>query len=240
MEGFLEQKEAGQVDIPPVQQLKQSIREAEAVSGIETFGMRRDQARFLNLPFYQTGKVRKDPIGPRDVKITLDLLEEHRPEYIFVAGDLSDPHGTHRMCLEAVHRALEHYSGETPGDLVLPRRLAGVVGGGSGRAGADVRGGAAAQDPGDLQAPEPEGPGAIPRRRTTASSGSGWRSGTPAPPASWTAWACRSTSRWRRTWCARNGKPLKTEILSTAELAAPPRRRRVTDHPGVVVENLAN
>jgi glucosamine-6-phosphate deaminase len=76
--------------------------------------MRRDQARFLNMPFYQTGKVRKDPIGEEDVRIVLDLLEEHRPDIIFVAGDLSDPHGTHRMCLEAVELALASLSGECP------------------------------------------------------------------------------------------------------------------------------
>jgi glucosamine-6-phosphate deaminase len=58
--------------------------------------------------------VRKDPIGSRDVEITLELLREHRPELIFVAGDLSDPHGTHRMCLEAVHRALDLYDGQLP------------------------------------------------------------------------------------------------------------------------------
>lgn len=109
IEAFLDQKEPGEVDIPEVLDLKRSIREAEAVSGIETFGMSRKNARFLNLPFYQTGKVRKDPIGPRDVEITLDLLREHEPELIFVAGDLSDPHGTHRMCLQAVHLALEEY-----------------------------------------------------------------------------------------------------------------------------------
>jgi glucosamine-6-phosphate deaminase len=114
IERFLDEKDPGQVDIPTVQYLKKSIREAEAVSGIETFGMARERARFLNLPFYQTGKVRKDPIGPRDVEITLELLREHRPELVFVAGDLSDPHGTHRMCLEAVHRALEEYEGEDP------------------------------------------------------------------------------------------------------------------------------
>jgi glucosamine-6-phosphate deaminase len=114
MERFLEEKAPGQVDIPAVQDLKKVIREAEAVSGIETFGMHRERARFLNLPFYQTGKVRKDPIGPRDVEITLELLEEHRPEMIFVAGDLSDPHGTHRMCMEAVNAALDRYSGEQP------------------------------------------------------------------------------------------------------------------------------
>ena len=114
VEKFLGTKVPGQVDIPEVLTIKRGIREAEAVSGIETFGMNRDQARFLNLPFYQTGKTRKDPIGPEDVKITLGLLEEHCPSLIFVAGDLSDPHGTHRMCLETVESALAQYSGEPP------------------------------------------------------------------------------------------------------------------------------
>ncbi|MBV9772716.1 MAG: glucosamine-6-phosphate deaminase [Gemmatimonadetes bacterium] len=114
IEGFLDSKHPGQVDIPEVQRIKQRIREAEAVSGIETFGMSRENACFLNLPFYQTGKVRKDPIGPKDVEITLQLLEEQRPELVFVAGDLSDPHGTHRMCLQAVEQALQQYSGDPP------------------------------------------------------------------------------------------------------------------------------
>jgi glucosamine-6-phosphate deaminase len=114
MESWMATKQPGEIDTPAVQKIKKSIREAEAVSGIETFGMTREQARFLNLPFYQTGKVRKDPVGPRDVEITLELLEAHRPELVFVAGDLSDPHGTHRMCLEAVHLALERYTGEPP------------------------------------------------------------------------------------------------------------------------------
>ncbi|HYW13770.1 MAG TPA: glucosamine-6-phosphate deaminase [Longimicrobium sp.] len=114
MEQFLDSKHPGQVDIPEVQTMKQRIREAEAVSGIETFGMSRENACFLKLPFYQTGKVRKDPIGPQDVRITLELLEDEKPELVFVAGDLSDPHGTHRMCLEAVMRALDEYSGPSP------------------------------------------------------------------------------------------------------------------------------
>ncbi|MEJ7760770.1 MAG: glucosamine-6-phosphate deaminase [Gemmatimonadaceae bacterium] len=114
VERFLATKLPGQVDIPEVQTIKRGIREAEAVSGIETFGMTRDQARFLNLPFYQTGKTRKDPIGPEDVRVTLELLEAERPSLIFVAGDLSDPHGTHRMCLETVQQALAEYSGEQP------------------------------------------------------------------------------------------------------------------------------
>ncbi|HEX5075148.1 MAG TPA: glucosamine-6-phosphate deaminase [Gemmatimonadaceae bacterium] len=103
---FLEEKKAGDVDIPEIQDIKRVIREAEAVSGIEVMGLTRDNARFLNLPFYQTGKVAKDPIGPADVKIVRDLLEQIKPDLIFVAGDLSDPHGTHRMCKEAIDAAL--------------------------------------------------------------------------------------------------------------------------------------
>jgi glucosamine-6-phosphate deaminase len=114
VEKFLSGKRSGDVDNSEVQAIKRTIREAEAVSAIETFGMRRDQARFLNLPFYETGKVRKDPIGPEDVRIVLKLLEDVRPELIFVAGDFSDPHGTHRMCLEAIERALSDYPGDQP------------------------------------------------------------------------------------------------------------------------------
>jgi len=110
----LASKQPGEVDIPEVQILKKAIREAEAVSAIETLGLGREQARFLDLPFYQTGKVRKDPIDEDDVQIVLDLLEEFKPEMIFAAGDMSDPHGTHRMCLEAIEAALEQYSGPSP------------------------------------------------------------------------------------------------------------------------------
>lgn len=104
---FLEQKRPGEVDIREVQDIKRLIREAEAVSGLETVGLSRAAARFLNMPFYQTGKVRKDPIGPADVKIVKDLLTEVKPGLVFVAGDLSDPHGTHRMCKEAIDKALQ-------------------------------------------------------------------------------------------------------------------------------------
>ncbi|MCX5767363.1 MAG: glucosamine-6-phosphate deaminase [Gemmatimonadetes bacterium] len=102
---FLASKKPGDVDISDIQDLKRIIREAEAVSGIETSGLHAKSARFLNLPFYQTGKVKKDPIGPADVAIVRALLEEKKPELIFVAGDLSDPHGTHRMCKEAIDEA---------------------------------------------------------------------------------------------------------------------------------------
>jgi glucosamine-6-phosphate deaminase len=114
VERSLASKKPGDVDDDAVLKLKRIIREAEAVSAIETFGMKRDSALFLNLPFYQTGKVRKDPVGPADVALVLGVLERHRPHMVFVAGDLSDPHGTHRMCKEAIDRALEGYRGEPP------------------------------------------------------------------------------------------------------------------------------
>src|SRR5437773_9754176 len=106
VEEFLESKSVGEIDAFPVQVMKRAIREAEAVSGIETFGMRREQARFLNLPFYQTGKVRKDPIGPEDVRIVHELLEDVKPGLVFVAGDFSASHGTRRKGLEAVQQAI--------------------------------------------------------------------------------------------------------------------------------------
>src|SRR4051794_2610854 len=111
---FLEAKQPGDVDITEVQDIKRIIRESEAVAGIEVMGLTRANARFLNLPFYQTGKVKKDPIGPADVAIVRDLLEEYRPEIIFVAGDLSDPHGTHRMCKEAIDKALAESTAPRP------------------------------------------------------------------------------------------------------------------------------
>ncbi len=114
VEAFLGRQEPGEVDSDTVLRIKRRIREVEAVSAIETLGLQPGQSRFLNLPFYRTGRVRKDPIGARDVEIILDLLEEIRPEILLVAGDLSDPHGTHRMCKEAIDLALGRYTGPAP------------------------------------------------------------------------------------------------------------------------------
>jgi glucosamine-6-phosphate deaminase len=111
---FLARKQPGDLDSPEILDIKRMIREAEAVSGIETLGLPAARARFLNLPFYQTGQVRKDPIGPADVAIVEALLTDVRPDLIFVAGDLSDPHGTHRMCKEAIDQALGRLPGAKP------------------------------------------------------------------------------------------------------------------------------
>src|SRR5690606_40016164 len=102
IESALARKRPGEVDIPEVQDIKREIREAEAVSAVESLGIPRSACRFLNLPFYQTGKVRKDPVGEADIRIIVDPFEEVQPEGIYGAGDLSDPHGTHRTCTPGI------------------------------------------------------------------------------------------------------------------------------------------
>ena len=110
----MEQKAPGDVDIPVVQDLKKFIRESEAIAALAAVGIPASSARFLDLPFYQTGEVRKRPLGEDDIAIVLKLFEDVKPDLVFVAGDLSDPHGTHRTCKAAVERALERYKGSKP------------------------------------------------------------------------------------------------------------------------------
>src|SRR5216117_824481 len=110
----MEQKAPGDVDIPVVQNLKKFIRESEAIAALAAVGIPPNAARFLDLPFYQTGEVRKRPLSDGDVAIVLRLFEDVRPDLVFVAGDLSDPHGTHRTCKAAVERALERSKGPRP------------------------------------------------------------------------------------------------------------------------------
>ena len=112
IEEFLRSKKPGAVDLEEIQYLKANIRYSEAIAGIKVLGLSEEHARFLDLPFYQTGRIKKKAIGDADVSIILDLLREQRPQHIFVAGDLSDPHGTHRMCYVAIQRALALYHKE--------------------------------------------------------------------------------------------------------------------------------
>jgi len=106
VEAYLAEKRPGDVDIDAVLDIKRLIRASEAIAGIGVLGLPPEAGRFLDLPFYQTGTVKKAPIGPEDVAIVRRLLDEVDPELVFVAGDLSDPHGTHRMCKQAIDLAL--------------------------------------------------------------------------------------------------------------------------------------
>ena len=102
---FLSEKSPGQIDLTEIQQLKGLIRRGEAEFGAWVCGVSKDRLHYLDLPFYETGVVRKKPIGPEDVRITVDLLRNVKPHQIYAAGDLSDPHGTHRTCLDVLFAA---------------------------------------------------------------------------------------------------------------------------------------
>lgn len=110
----MDAKNPGDVDSKDLQLIKAYIRYSEAIAGIEVMHLDKSHARFLDMPFYKTGTVRKEPIGEEDVRIVLALLEEKKPDHIFVAGDLSDPHGTHRMCYFAIQEALSRFQQTHP------------------------------------------------------------------------------------------------------------------------------
>src|SRR5690606_30419329 len=104
---FLSNKKPGQVDSPEIQRFKGLIRKGEALAACRYCGVDEKNAHFLNLPFYETGTVKKKPASQADIKIVYDLLDRVRPHQIFAAGDLSDPHGTHRVCLDIIFNALK-------------------------------------------------------------------------------------------------------------------------------------
>lgn len=104
---FLKNKRPGQVDSPEVQQIKCLIRRGEAKAAGRYCGVPEAHLHFLDMPFYETGKVRKKPLSDEDVKLLVDLLRKVRPHQVYAAGDLSDPHGTHRTCLAAIRQAIE-------------------------------------------------------------------------------------------------------------------------------------
>ena len=88
--------------------LKGAIRRAEAKAACRSFGLNDEtNAHFLNLPFYETGGIKKGELGEADIEIIVKLLREIKPHQIYAAGDLTDPHGTHRVCVEAVLGAWE-------------------------------------------------------------------------------------------------------------------------------------
>lgn len=102
---FLRNKRAGQIDSEQVQKIKGLIRRGEAREGARCCGVKDEFLHFLNLPFYQTGRIKKSPVSDADIQITVDLLREIQPHQIYAAGDLSDPHGTHRTCLSIILQA---------------------------------------------------------------------------------------------------------------------------------------
>lgn len=105
--GFLKQKKPGEVDSLELRRVKGLIRRTEARAAARYSGVRAENIHFLDMPFYETGRIRKKPIGEEDVKLVADLLDRVKPHQVYAAGDLSDPHGTHRVCLAAIRAALD-------------------------------------------------------------------------------------------------------------------------------------
>ena len=103
---FLAEKNQAEPDSEEIKIIKGLIRRGEAKAACRYIGIPDENIHFLDLPFYETGKIRKKPIGPEDIAIVKRLIEEVKPHQIYAAGDLSDPHGTHRVCLEAIFQAL--------------------------------------------------------------------------------------------------------------------------------------
>jgi glucosamine-6-phosphate deaminase len=102
----LANKQPGKSDVEHVRTIKGLIRWSEAKAATIKVGCREEHLHFLDLPFYRTGTVAKNPVGEEDVAIIKGLIETVQPQQIYVAGDLSDPHGTHRVCAEAIFQAL--------------------------------------------------------------------------------------------------------------------------------------
>ncbi|MDR2809603.1 MAG: glucosamine-6-phosphate deaminase [Tannerellaceae bacterium] len=107
------EKVEGEKEKADVLFMKGTIRREEARAAARYSGITNDDhIRFLDLPFYETGMVKKKDLGEEDVKIVRDLLEEIKPNQIFVAGDLADPHGTHKVCLDAALAAIDELKDE--------------------------------------------------------------------------------------------------------------------------------
>jgi glucosamine-6-phosphate deaminase len=104
---YLKHTKDSEIDTPEIRQVKGLLRQGEAKSTCRFVGIPTSQAHFLNMPFYETGTVQKKPIGEEDTKIVQDLIEEIKPHQIYAAGDFADPHGTHKVCWDAIEAALQ-------------------------------------------------------------------------------------------------------------------------------------
>ncbi|MGM0506343.1 MAG: glucosamine-6-phosphate deaminase [Bacteroidota bacterium] len=104
---FLDEKVPGESDSDVIKQIKGLIRRGEAKDAGRYCGVPLERLHFMDMPFYETGKVKKNPLSEEDIQLTVDLLRKIKPHQIYAAGDLSDPHGTHRVCLQAIFDALD-------------------------------------------------------------------------------------------------------------------------------------
>jgi glucosamine-6-phosphate deaminase len=104
---LMHEKTKDDLDTPDVLFIKGQIRREEARTADRYIGLPDRNVHFLDLPFYETGQIKKNPISEKDVMIVKDFIETIKPNQIYVAGDLADPHGTHKVCLDAVLAAVD-------------------------------------------------------------------------------------------------------------------------------------
>ena len=109
---FIGKKKDGESDTPDIRFIKTMIRQGEARTACNYIGIKPQNVHFLNLPFYETGTIKKGDLSEADIQIVKDLIESVKPHQIFVAGDLADPHGTHKVCLDAVLAAIDEIKDE--------------------------------------------------------------------------------------------------------------------------------
>jgi len=103
---FLSDKKAGEIDSTSIRAIKGLIRKCEAKATCRYVGIAEDRCHFLNLPFYETGAIDKKPMSEYDIAITMELLRKIKPHQVYCAGDLADPHGTHKVCLEIIFESM--------------------------------------------------------------------------------------------------------------------------------------
>ena len=108
----LKKKHPGEADPMDVRMIKTNIRRSEARAACRYLGIPDERVHFLELPFYETGGVKKKPLGREDIEIVKNLIKSVKPHQIFAAGDLSDPHGTHRVCFLAIIAACNELKNE--------------------------------------------------------------------------------------------------------------------------------
>lgn len=104
---FLKNKKSNDVDSLEVRKLKGLIRRSESVAATRYLGVPDSNVNFLDLPFYETGTVKKNNLGEADIEIMCEIIERIKPHQIYAAGDLADPHGTHKVCLDSLFEALK-------------------------------------------------------------------------------------------------------------------------------------
>ncbi len=104
---FIQSKQPNQIDLPEIRDVKAYIRKSEAIAGARYAGLKDENINFMSLPFYETGKKKKNGVTAKDVEITKELLQRIKPHQIYTAGDFADPHGTHVVCFNIVLEALK-------------------------------------------------------------------------------------------------------------------------------------